>query len=230
MPFQIELAERLYSHVSAEALLSNEERLQVARCVFGWTNLGRDLESVSPTRWRAVDSLFYARLGDSVTLTPAPGDPDLITVHYDRNIVRNTPKNRVYQRLHSLYTPSLSKLIALVLDLVPPELRRQEGQVDVHAHSTFGLVVENPHKDGSETAPVDWVVAYNVARQGGGAESILSEDIEQQQVLARVEIGPGQAFMHWDERYYHDVTPLERSNDCPQPRRDMLIIVIRPRL
>lgn len=172
MPFQIELAERLYSHVSAEALLSNEERLQVARCVFGWSNLGRDLESVSPTRWRAADSLYYARLGDSVTLSPAPGDPDLITVHYDRNIVRNTPKNRVYQRLHSLYTPTLSKLIALVLDLVPPELRRQEGQVDVHAQSTFGLVVENPHKDGSETAPVDWVVAYNVARQGRGAESI----------------------------------------------------------
>ena len=233
-PFQGELAERQYSLVPAEALLSSEERLQVARNLYGEMNLGRDLESVSTTRWRAVDSLYYTRQGDSVNLTPAPGDPYLFTIHYDRNIKQNTTRNtatgRIYKRLHSLYTPSLRKLILSVLDLVPPDLRQDDGQLDIHTQSTFGQVVESAHKDGSETAPVEWIVAYTVSRQGGGAESILSEDAEQQHIVARVKIAPGQALMHWDERYFHDVTHLERSADCPQPRRDVVIVALRPKL
>jgi hypothetical protein len=159
-------------------------------------------------------------------LTPAPGDPHLITIHYDRNVA----KSRVYQRLHSLYVPALHRLIELTLDLVPFSERREVGQVDVHAVSTFAEIVQKPHKDGSETTPVEWVNAYVVARQGGGAQSTLSEDEEQRRVVARVEIGAGQALMHRDDRFFHDVTRLERSADCPQPRRDVILVVVRPRI
>jgi hypothetical protein len=216
----------MYTLVPAEVLLSAEQRLQIVRSVFAPGAQERDLEAVVSSRWRSADILYYKRFEESVQLTPAPGDTHLLNIQYDRNV----PIARVYRRLHALYVPPLQRLVTLVLDLVPVSERRQEGQVDVHAFSTFAEIVKKPHKDGSGTAPVEWVVAYVVAKQGGGACSVLSEDEEQRQVVARVDIGVGQALMHRDDRFFHDVTRLERTADCPQPRRDVIVITIRPKI
>jgi hypothetical protein len=159
-------------------------------------------------------------------LIPAPGDPHLINIQYDKNL----PNARVYRRLHSLYVPPLYRLIVLVLDLVPIAERRREGQVDIHAFSTFAEIVLKSHKDGSETNPVEWVIAYVVAKQGGGACSVLSEDEEQKVIVKKFDIGVGQALMHWDDKFFHNVTRLERTAASSQPRRDALVMTIRPRI
>ena len=224
---RMELARQDYSILPPDTVLTRNERAAIEALVFGG-EMEHDLPNVHSNRDRLDDVVHFEWSGGQLCLSEAPANhPDASRINID--LTKNFPAPRNYKRIWALQLDPLRKLIEQILRLVPNESRRSLGQVGVHAVQTYDKVVANWHRDGSPASPVDWVIAYVVSRIGGGARSCLAVE-RGGDIVAGVELAPGQLLMHRDDSYYHYVTPLTSSAEVPYPRRSTVVMMVRPRI
>lgn len=225
-----QLREQRFTVFSADIIIPKADRLSIAETIFTNEALELDRPNINKTRRRADDSLSYGRRIDDggVDLAELPGNhPDSSRIRIQYKV--NHPEERDYKRVKALDVQPLKTLIETVLDIIPEEDRRQEGQYDVHAFRTSDTVVHRWHKDGDEETPVDWVLSYVVAKTGSGAVTQLARDAEGRDIVREEELGEGQLIMHTDKDFYHNVTGLSGTQEAPA-QRDALIMTIRPKL
>jgi hypothetical protein len=220
------LAHAGYVTLPAHVGLTEAEHASLVSALFAEGQLERDLPDVHQSRERIDDLLHFNWEGECVDVVAAPGNhPDPKRIRLD--MTRNFFNPRDYKRFDALAIDSARRLLAMVLHLVPPSMRREAGQVGIYALRTHGLVVGDWHRDGNRKSPVDWVASYVVSRRGRGGASQLARDRKGADLVTSRELAPGELIMHADLQYYHYVTPLEGSESEP-PQREVIVIVVRP--
>lgn len=116
-----------------------------------------------------------------------------------------------YSRLWLLNRNDL--LVPVMLDLIPPALRRESGRMSADWFRYAGGTESGAHQDGFG----DIVVICVMARSGEGGQSFLTRDGKD--VLRRV-LAPGEILIFRDEMFHHGLTRLE-----PGASRDALIFI-----
>lgn len=222
-----QLAIQDYAIVPADALLSAAERATIDAAVFG-ADMEHDYPNVHPNRDRLDDVVCFEWRDEAVHLSEArPSGSDASRINI--SLTKNFAQRRDYRRMFCLDVPPLAALVEQVLLMIPESARRPRGQVGVHAVRTYGTVVANWHRDGSELSPVDWVISYVVSRNCAGGLSSLAVEKGGPPTVS-VELGPGQLLIHRDLSYYHYVTPIMATPEHENPQRCAIVMMVRPRL
>jgi hypothetical protein len=143
-------------------------------------------------QWRDAD-LHLCR-HDSITITDRSG----------------IPGKREHLRAELLKDPQAAELVRVLLQLVPPDRRQQEGTFGINLLRTFTNVVTRPHFDEEE-----FVIIYVMDRIGDGAKTLLylPDDVgDDGQVtgfaVLEQQLNPGDIVIFEDSRYKHDTSPL----------------------
>jgi hypothetical protein len=161
-------------------------------------------------RWRDDGSLDL-REYDDISLTDRAG----------------IPGKRDHARVMFLDEPWGKQLVRTLLHLVPPDRRQAEGTFGVNLFRTFTNVVTKAHRDDEE-----FVILYALDRVGNGAVSYLydagcdfADGKPAAKPVLRHPLSPGEILVFDDERFIHDVSPLEASGDG-MTQRDMLVCTV----
>jgi hypothetical protein len=161
-------------------------------------------------QWRDAGSLELWEY-DNITLTDRAG----------------IPGKRDHARVRFLDDPLGKQLVHTLLQLVPPDRRQADGTFGVNLFRTFTNVVTNAHRDDEE-----FVILYALDRVGKGAVSYLYEagcDFAAGKPIAKPvlqhQLNQGEILVFDDERFIHDVSPLEASRDG-MTQRDMLVCTV----
>jgi hypothetical protein len=153
-------------------------------------------------RQRARDVIRYQRCGTNLHLQ----QHDSITITDRADI----PGKRDHARIELLKDAQAAEMIDILLNLVPPGRRQEQGTFGVNLFRTFTNVVTKPHHDNEE-----FIILYVVDRIGEGAVTHLYNlddvDNEGQVTGAPVleqQLNPGDIMIFEDRRYKHDASPL----------------------
>ncbi|WP_199430919.1 2OG-Fe dioxygenase family protein [Qaidamihabitans albus] len=163
-------------------------------------------------RKRARDVVRFEWHGDDVRLD----EHDTITIE-NRG---ERPEPREYGRVRVLADPVFEQWIRSVLALVPVPWRDRRGTFGVNLFRTFTNVVTKPHQDGERI-----IFIYVLDKVGSGAETRLYETAEAAVPVCRSTLEPGDLLVFEDNRFWHNVTPLEPAPDGAA-RRDALVCTV----
>lgn len=171
-------------------------------------------------RLRARDVIRYRRRDDGG-----------VELQEHRNITLTDrggiPGERDHARVMFLDEPWGRQFVGSLLHLVPPDRRQAEGTFGVNLFRTFTNVVTKPHRDYEE-----FVILYALDRVGDGAVSYLYEagcGFADGKPAARPvlehQLNRGEILVFDDERFIHDVSPLE-APPGGLTQRDMLVCTV----
>jgi hypothetical protein len=137
------------------------------------------------------------------------------------------PGAREHKRVMLLDDPEGERLVRRFLELVPPELRQQDGTFGVNLFRTFTDVVSKPHQDREQ-----FVMLYVLDRIGGGAESYLynagdvtDDGLASAGPVFKHQLSPGEILIFQDDRFKHGASPLE-ALPGGTARRDVLVCTV----
>jgi len=162
-------------------------------------------------RYQCHDGRLSLREHDAITIT-------------DR---ADIPGQREHARVELLDDPQARDLIRVLLQLVPPGRRQDDGTFGVNLFRTFTNVVTKPHHDNEQ-----FIIIYVLDRIGDGAETYLyapadvadDGEIKAPPVL-RQQLDPGDILIFEDKLFKHGATPLI-SPPGETARRDALICTV----
>ena len=154
-----------------------------------------------PSRYRIKAACIYRRNGDDITLEILP---------FSR--IGTGPGARDVPGFDFFGTAELRGFVCALLNLIPPESRRDVGTFGVHAFRSFGQVVSGPHQDGFE-----YGVTYVADLVGSGAVSYLRPQISGAKGLD-YQLKPGEFVLYRDSAFMHGATALDGDH------RDALVI------
>jgi hypothetical protein len=137
------------------------------------------------------------------------------------------PGKRDHARVMFLNEPWERQLVRTLLHLVPPDRRQADGTFGVNLFRTFTNVVTKAHRDDEQ-----FVILYALDRVGEGAVSYLYEagcDFANGKPIAEPvlqhQLNQGDILIFDDERFIHDVSPLDAAPDGTT-QRDMLVCTV----
>ena len=161
-----------------------------------------DTDGPVPTRYRIKAMCTYERQGDVVLLDPQP-----------HSQIGTGAGARDVPWFDFFGLEMVPEFVAALLNLIPPESRRERGTFGVHAFRSFGQVVSGPHQDGFEFG-----CTYVVDLVGNGASSYLHSTSGGKGL--EYQLAPGEFVIYRDSAFFHGATALEGKD----PHRDALVI------
>jgi hypothetical protein len=209
-----------YALISDHSIgLPEKLRANIGDTYFNPWTLRQDKGDWPADRQRVRDVIRYGWHDDGLHLR----EHDTITL-FDR---ADIPGKREHKRVLLLDDPQAEELIRALLQLVPPDRRRDDSTFGVNLFRTFTNVVTKPHHDDEE-----FIILYVLDRQGDGAETYLytpSDVTEDGEVKApplfRRQLDPGDIFIFEDRLFKHGATPLINPPDGTA-KRDVLVCTV----
>jgi hypothetical protein len=170
-------------------------------------------------RERARDVIFYQWREKDLELH----EFDTITIT-DRAGIDG---KRDHARVRLLEDELTRNFVRILLAMVPPDRRQDEGTFGVNLFRTYTDVVTTPHHDHEQ-----FIITYVVDRVGDGAETYLYRPADVRadgtisgEPILRQQLNPGQMIIFEDRRYKHGATRLIPP-DGRRARRDAVICTV----